>query len=102
MLPKKGPGRPKGSVNKLTGDIRAMIEEALEKAGGAKYLEKQAKENPGPFLALVGKCLPKDVLVRITNHVSEMSDAELERLATASSARVAQTARSQKKLGEVH
>jgi hypothetical protein len=61
-LPKKGPGRPKGSVNKVTGDIRKMIDEALNKAGGVDYLVRQArKKNPAPFLALVGKCLPKDV-----------------------------------------
>lgn len=61
-LPKKGPGRPKGSVNKVTGDIRKMVDEALAKAGGVDYLVRQAKrKNPAPFLALVGKCLPKDV-----------------------------------------
>lgn len=63
MLPKKGPGRPKGSVNKVTGDIRAMIEGALSELGGQAYLVKAAKnrQTSAAFLGLVGKCLPKDV-----------------------------------------
>lgn len=30
-----GPGRPKGSPNKLNGSMKEMIMEAFEKAGGA-------------------------------------------------------------------
>lgn len=33
-----GPGRPKGSQNKVTADVKAMILIALSKAGGADYL----------------------------------------------------------------
>lgn len=33
-----GPGRPKGSQNKVTADVKAMVLEALGKAGGADYL----------------------------------------------------------------
>lgn len=58
---KPGPGRPKGSVNKVTGDLRAMIGEALAAAGGVEYLTTQAKANPSAFLTLVGKTLPKEV-----------------------------------------
>lgn len=35
--PKTG-GRQKGTPNKLTADVKAMILEALDKAGGVKYL----------------------------------------------------------------
>jgi hypothetical protein len=31
---------------------------ALDEAGGVEYLVTQAKENPGPVLALIGKVLP--------------------------------------------
>lgn len=59
---KPGPGRKKGVPNKIGADIRAMMFEALEQAGGVEYLVRQAKKrNPAPFLALLGKCLPKDV-----------------------------------------
>lgn len=51
-------GRPAGSKNKLPAQLKEMILTALDKAGGAKYLEAQAKDNPGPFLALLGKVLP--------------------------------------------
>jgi hypothetical protein len=33
-----GPGRPKGSQNKVTSDVKAMVLTALSKAGGADYL----------------------------------------------------------------
>lgn len=35
-----------------------MIVEALDKAGGVKYLVKQANKNPAAFLGLVGKVMP--------------------------------------------
>jgi hypothetical protein len=59
--PNAGKGRKPGSRNKVGADIRAMVHTALVKAGGVKYLQTQAEENPSAFLALVGKTLPKDV-----------------------------------------
>ena len=56
-------GKPKGAVNKVTQDLRLMVHEALEKAGGVNYLWTQARENPQAFLALVRACLPRDVRV---------------------------------------
>ena len=58
---KPGPGRPKGSVNKVTGALKDMVLQALADAGGVAYLSRQAEENPGPFMALVGKVLPMQV-----------------------------------------
>lgn len=75
-----GPGRTKGVPNKVTGDLKKMILEALDKKGGVKYLAKQADENPKAFLALLGRVLPMQVTgdgggpVRI---VFESSDANL-------------------------
>ena len=54
-------GRPPGP-NKFTQDLRDMILGALDDAGGREYLAKQAVENPGPFLALIGRVLPKEVV----------------------------------------
>lgn len=51
-------GRPKGAPTKFTLALKNMILQALDDAGGVEYLAKQAVENPGPFLALVGKVLP--------------------------------------------
>lgn len=59
--PPPGPGRPKGVPNKITLEIRKMIEKALVDVGGADYLARQADENPVAFMGLIGKILPKDV-----------------------------------------
>jgi len=53
-------GKAPGTRSRLSVDLREMILGALKDAGGRKYLKRQAKENPGPFLALVGRILPKE------------------------------------------
>lgn len=53
-----GKGRPKGSTNVATREIKGMILEALSRKGGADYLERQADENPVAFMSLLGKILP--------------------------------------------
>jgi hypothetical protein len=57
-----GKGRPKGSPNKITADLKRAILEAAEAAGGeggtAGYLARQADENPAAFMTLLGKVLP--------------------------------------------
>ena len=65
---KAGPGRPKGSPNKTTALLKDAILKAAELAGNETggdgmvgYLKKQAAENPGPFMALLGKVLPMQV-----------------------------------------
>lgn len=70
--PAAGKGRPPGSKNKVQQDLRALVLGALADAGGRKYLTLQAEENPGAFLALVGKCLPKDVNVTATVTLEQM------------------------------
>lgn len=61
-----GPGRPKGLQNKLTLEVKDMIRQALDGAGGVTYLEKQATDNPNAFLSLVGKIIPKDIKHEVT------------------------------------
>lgn len=56
-----GPGRPKGSPNKISAQLKDMILNALDKAGGEDYLQRQAEENPTAFLSLIGKVLPMQV-----------------------------------------
>lgn len=58
---KKVGGRAKGQPNKTTAAIKDMVMTALNNAGGVKYLERQAGENPTAFLTLVGKVIPLQV-----------------------------------------
>jgi len=61
-----GPGRPKGVPNRTTTLLKDAILKAATDAGKgdmAAYLQRQAEENPGPFMALLGKVLPMQVNV---------------------------------------
>lgn len=60
-MPNNGRGRPAGIPNKMTREIKEMVMQALENAGGVDYLTQQARDNPGPFLTLLGKVLPLQV-----------------------------------------
>ena len=59
-----GPGRPKGTPNKATAQLKDMILTALNNAGGAEYLERRANDprTASSFLALIGKVLPMTVV----------------------------------------
>ena len=63
--PNAGKGRKKGSKNKVTKALKDMILGALDDAGGQAYLAKQARENPGAFLSLIGKVLPQDINAKV-------------------------------------
>jgi hypothetical protein len=57
-------GRKKGTPNKTTALLKDAILKAAEAAGDGdmvEYLTQQAKANPGPFLALLGKVLPMQI-----------------------------------------
>lgn len=58
-----GPGRPKGLENKMPRELKLMILQALDKAGGVAYLVQCARneKTAGAFLTLVGKVLPLQV-----------------------------------------
>lgn len=58
-------GRPAGSINKLTRDLRDMISAALDRSGGVDYLVQQAKNNPVAFLTLLGKIIPTELSLKI-------------------------------------
>lgn len=74
-----GPGRPKGAANRTTTLLKDAILRAADEAGGADglvgYLKKQAKDNPGPFMALLGKVLPMQVAggLEITGNLTVVS-----------------------------
>lgn len=70
-------GRQKGTPNKLTGDVKAMILEALDQKGGVKYLVAQADSNPVAFLTLVGKVLPMTVATDPDNPIEMVTTIRL-------------------------
>lgn len=60
-----GKGRPKGAQNKTTALLKDAILKAAENAGGGDmvtYLTAQASANPGPFMTLLGKVLPMQLV----------------------------------------
>ena len=81
--PAAGMGRPKGSLNKTTAILKDAILLAAQRAGGgdqegiANYLEVQARENPGPFMSLLGKVLPMTVAGDANNPLELVTRIEL-------------------------
>ena len=69
-----GKGRPKGSPNKVTADLKSMILGALEGVGGQSYLETQANKSPTAFLALIGKVLPTEVKAEVKVDATVIND----------------------------
>ena len=74
--PKYG-GRKPDVINHVTRDIREMLRESLELAGGVKYLVSQAHANPGPYLALVGKIIPQQIDATIRRELPQMTREDL-------------------------
>jgi len=76
-------GRQKGTPNKMTRTIKAAIEEAFTKAGGADYLARMANEQPAAFMTLLGKVLPTQLehtgkdgeAIQIEQKIKEDADA---------------------------
>ena len=56
--PRAGAGRPKGSPNKITANLKQMILSSLDRVGGEEYLAKLAIENSSAYAGLLGKILP--------------------------------------------
>jgi len=65
-----GKGRPPGSLNKITRDIKEMVVGALMAEGGVKYLRQQARENPTAFIALCGRVMPLQLTGSETEPIS--------------------------------
>lgn len=65
-LTNAGKGRVKGVPNKTTALLKDAILMAAQQAGGPDgmvgYLKDQADRNPGPFMSLLGKVLPMQVV----------------------------------------
>jgi hypothetical protein len=72
---KPGPGRPKGSRNKLQEDFLKDVLAAWED-NGADAITLMIADKPGDFVKMVAGLMPKEATLNINDH-SEMSDDEL-------------------------
>lgn len=72
---KPGPGRPKGSKNKLQEDFLRDVLEAWE-TRGPQAITGMINEKPSEFVKMVAGLMPKDVHLNLNDH-SEMTDDEL-------------------------
>lgn len=77
-------GRAKGTPNKTTKLLKDAILKAAENAGNkvgqdglVSYLENQAAQNPGPFMALLGKVLPMQIAGDPDNPLQTVTRIEL-------------------------
>lgn len=70
MPPNAGKGRVKGVPNKITAEVKQMVIDALETAGGVEYLVKKAESHPAAFLTLVGKVIPLQVTGKLEHEHS--------------------------------
>lgn len=62
---------------KATKALKEMILAALDDqpGGGVEYLKRQAVENPGPFMTLLGKVLPTTLQGDLTVTQKTLADA---------------------------
>ena len=70
---KPGPGRPRGTANKVTKEVREMVVAALDRLGGVAFLVKDEEEQKtrAACLNLVGKTLPIKAEVRVNSSLAE-------------------------------
>lgn len=66
-------GRARGTPNKISGELKAMILGALDECGGQAYFIQQAKENPVAFMTLIGKILPSELSANVA--INDMDKA---------------------------
>ena len=86
-----GPGRPRGTRNKLTLAAKEALEYAFAKIGGQDALAAWAKKNPTEFYKLFAKLIPaRQELtgagggpVEIEQRYAGYSDADLDKLIAA-------------------
>ena len=72
-----GPGRPVGSPNKITSNVKSMILGALDDLGGQAWLVEQAKADPRAFMSLLGRILPSEI--SLDAHVTHDPIVEIRR-----------------------
>ncbi len=67
---REGAGRKAGSPNVLTTEMKQLVLQALNEAGGVAYLVAQAHDRPELFFQLLGKAMPAESKVEAKAEVS--------------------------------
>jgi hypothetical protein len=67
---KKSGGRQAGTPNKTTANVKAVLDEAFERLGGVDFLSDWAAANPGEFLKIWSKLIPRDLAVEATHRMT--------------------------------
>jgi hypothetical protein len=70
--PRRPRGRPKGSRNHITQDLREMGRMALEKLGGRDYLVDVGRKRPDVFMTFIGRLVPAETKVTFSQTYQAM------------------------------
>ena len=65
-------GRKKGTPNKATADIKAMLLESFTQVGGVEYLTEQAIVNPVAYMGLLKGVIPKEQQIEVNHHIKTL------------------------------
>lgn len=76
-------GRKKGTPNKVSADIQAMMLASLNDGDGGKaYFIEQKRENPTAYMTMISKLLPKQVEAQIEHSGEIFSSVEINIVGT--------------------
>ena len=77
-LTRKGAGRPKGAINKVTASAKQMIEQAAEQLGGLERLVAWAKEAPEHEKVFWSQMYPKLLPLQVNADVTANTFSRIE------------------------
>lgn len=77
-----GPGRPKGSLNKVSAQVKENVLHVFDQMGGVRKMTEWAQENTTEFYRIYARLLPTEATVNVQRAAAELSDADLARIAT--------------------
>lgn len=80
-LPAHHPGRPKGSVNKISRLVKENILAVFDGIGGTQAMINWARRNKTEFYKLYARLVPTQVVTTVDiRDASEFTDSELARI----------------------
>lgn len=64
-LPRRAPGRPRGSRNKVSQDLRADIAAAFYQLGGRQWLVRVGRQKPEVVIGLLSRIIPQETKLSV-------------------------------------